>query len=495
MLEEPLFRAVAQAARELEQPVWIVGGFVRDVLLDRDWPNDIDFVTLGSGIELAQAAAERLGQRGKVSVFKNFGTAMFKADGFELEFVGARKESYRSDSRKPTVENGTLQDDQNRRDFTINALAVSLNPEDYGTLIDPFGGLQDLAQRRLRTPLDPDITFSDDPLRMMRAVRFSAQLDFDIDPEALASIRRNAERLQIVSAERILVEFDKVMMTPQPGSGLARFESTGLLSQFFPELVALKGVEEIEGQHHKDNFYHTLEVVDNLSLRSEDLWMRWAALLHDIGKPIVKRFDRKIGWTFHNHEFVGAKMVPKIFARLKLPLGEPMKRVQKMVLLSSRPVVLSQDEVTDSAVRRLLFEAGDDIDRLMLLCECDITTKNPRRKAKYLSNFELVRHKLKEVEEADRLRNWQPPIDGAHIMRVFGLPPGPEVGHIKTAIREAILDGLLRNDPVEAHRFMLEKGRALGLTPIENLEPTGSPATATPASPDPESPTDPTPHS
>lgn len=479
-LDRTVFRAVSEAAQELGQPVWVVGGFVRDLLLQRDWPSDIDFVTLGSGIELAQTAADRLGQRGKVSVFKNFGTAMFKADGFELEFVGARKESYRSDSRKPTVEDGTLEDDQNRRDFTINALAVSLNPDDYGKLIDPFGGLQDLAQRRLRTPLDPDVTFSDDPLRMMRAVRFSATLDFDIDPEALASIRRNAERLQIVSAERILVEFDKVMMTPQPGSGLARFESTGLLAQFFPELIALKGVEEIEGQHHKDNFYHTLEVVDNLSLRSEDLWMRWAALLHDIGKPVVKRFDRKIGWTFHNHEFVGAKMVPKIFSRLKLPLGEPMKRVQKMVLLSSRPVVLSQDEVTDSAVRRLLFEAGDDIDRLMMLCECDITTKNPRRKAKYLSNFELVRQKLKEVEEADRLRNWQPPIDGAHIMRVFNLPPGPEVGQIKTAIREAILDGVLRNDPVEAHRFMLEKGRELGLTPVERMEPPALPHSASP---------------
>ena len=470
-LDRRVFRAVSQAAQELGQPVWIVGGFVRDLLLEREWPGDIDFVTLGSGIELAKAAAKQLGHQGSISVFKNFGTAMFKSDGFELEFVGARKESYRSDSRKPSVENGSLQDDQNRRDFTINALAISLNEHDYGSLIDPFGGIEDLKNRKIRTPLSPDETFSDDPLRMMRAVRFSAQLDFEIVPEALEAIKRNAHRLNIVSAERILVEFNKVMDSPMPGSGLSSFESTGLLAQFFPELVALKGVEEREGQNHKDNFYHTLEVVDTLSLKTSDLWMRWAALLHDIGKPVVKRFDRKAGWTFHNHEFVGARMVPKIFARLKLPLGEPQRLVQKMVLLSSRPVVLSQDEVTDSAVRRLLFEAGDDIDRLMMLCESDITTKNASRKARYLRNFELVRRKLKEVEESDRLRNWQPPIDGAHIMKSFGIGPGREVGEIKNAIREAILDGRLRSEPGAAHEFMIETGRALGLSPRADARP------------------------
>lgn len=466
MVSDPIFKTIGQCADDLGQEVYVVGGFVRDGILERKAPVDIDFVTVGSGIELAKKVSKELGLKKSVNVFKNFGTAMIRNKGLELEFVGARKESYRKNSRKPTVENGTLEDDQNRRDFTINALAIQLNSDHFGKLVDPFNGLADLENRVIKTPLNPDITYSDDPLRMMRAIRFACQLNFQIEAESKAAIKRNAQRLKIISGERIISEFNKIMRADKPSIGLALLYDTGLLSIFFPELIDLQGVEEVEGQLHKDNFYHTLEVVDNLSKNSGNLWLRWAALLHDIGKPVVKRFDEKIGWTFHNHEFVGSKMVPKLFRRLKLPMGEPMKFVRKIVMLSSRPASLGQDEVTDSAIRRLLFDAGNDIDDLMTLCESDITTKNPKRKKAYLKNFQEVRVKLKKVEESDKIRNWQPPIDGQTIMDTFHIGPGPEIGMIKNAIREAILEGDIPNDKEAAFSFMIHKGNELGLKPI-----------------------------
>lgn len=466
-LDHPIFREVGAAAKELGTDVYVIGGYVRDRLLDRGRPKDIDFVCTGNGIELAEAVAARVSNHPRVTVFKTYGTAMFKTEDLELEFVGARKESYSNHTRNPEVESGSLTDDQNRRDFTINALAIGLNEKDWGVLIDPFDGLNDLKKGIIRTPLDPDITFSDDPLRMLRAVRFASQLRFGIWPASLRAIKKNAERLEIITRERISDEFNKILASPQPGVGLKLLYETGLLHQFLPELVALQGVEEVEGQVHKDNFYHTLEVVDNLSRNSDNLWLRYAALLHDIGKPVVKRFDPKTGWTFHGHEAMGGRMIPGIFKKLRLPQNEKMKYVQRMVRLSSRPIAITQDDTTDSAVRRLLFEAGEEIEDLMLLCESDITTKNARRKARYLENFRRVRIKLKEVEERDRLRNWQPPIDGQEIMDAFDLKPGPEIGEIKNAIREAILEGEIPNEYPAARKLMLELGKKMGLKPTQ----------------------------
>ena len=460
----PVFTAVAKAAAHLGIDAYVVGGYVRDCLLNRPLAKDIDFVCVGSGIALAQQVAKQDSSAGRVTVFKNFGTAQVRLFGYDLEFVGARKESYSHDSRKPAVEDGTLQDDQNRRDFTINAMAISLNQSDFGQLVDPFNGIEDLKKGVIRTPLDPVQTFSDDPLRMLRATRFAAQLDFDVHPAAIQAIRETKQRIGIISRERIADELNKTLQAPRPSKGLAILYKTGLLAEFFPELVALQGVDEVDGQTHKDNFYHTLQVVDNLSNHSDNLWLRWSALLHDIGKPVTKRFVKDIGWTFHGHEFIGSKMVPRIFKRLKLPLNEKMRYVQKIVKLSSRPIALIEDAVTDSAVRRLLFEAGDDIDDLMMLCEADITTKNSKKRERYMRNFAIVRKKLAEVEEKDRLRNWQPPIDGQEIMEAFGIPPGKEVGIIKQGIREAILEGEIGNEHDAAFTLMLKLGSELGLT-------------------------------
>lgn len=464
-LRHPVFETVGKIADEKNERAFAIGGYVRDKLLGRE-VKDIDIVVEGNGIDLAKAAAKALGVN-KVSVYRNFGTAMFQHDGYEIEFVGARKESYRRDSRKPIVEDGTIEDDQKRRDFTINALALSLNKEDYGELIDPFGGLVDLEAQIIRTPLDPDVTYSDDPLRMMRAIRFATQLRFTIVPDSLEAIKRNAERIQIVSMERISVELNKIIEARRPSVGFKLMLRAGLLDQIFPEFVALKGVERINGVGHKDNFYHTLEVLDNLSRNTEDLWLRWSAILHDIAKPQTKRYYPNQGWTFHGHEDKGARMVPKIFKRLKLPTDHRMKYVQKLVALHLRPIALTKEEITDSAIRRLLFDAGDDIDDLMLLCQADITSKNEAKVKRYLKNYELVKKKLVSVEQKDRVRNFQPPISGELIMQTFDIPPSEPVGVIKNAIKDAILDGEIKNDYDEAFAFMLKQGKEIGLTPVK----------------------------
>ena len=461
-ISNKIFEYITQATEELQLESYVIGGFVRDFILQRGNAKDIDVVTVGSGIELAQKVASLLPNTPKVQVFKTYGTAMLRYQDIEVEFVGARKESYNEDSRNPEVSEGTLQDDQNRRDFTINALALSLNKESFGKLLDPFDGISDLENKIIRTPLDPDITYSDDPLRMMRAVRFASQLNFTIEKSSLEAITNNVERIDIITRERIVDELNKIIASPVPSVGFLLFEKTGLLKRLIPELIALKGVEEVEGQKHKDNFYHTLEVVDNISQNTEDVWLRWAALLHDIGKAPTKKFSKKVGWTFHSHEFVGSKMVYKLFKRLKMPLNNKMKFVQKMVLLSSRPIVLAS-EVTDSAVRRLIFDTGDDIDSLMTLCEADITTKNPKKFKRYHKNFEIVREKIKEVEDRDRVRNFQPPITGEEIMKTFNLKPCREIGQIKEAIKEAILEGEIPNEYEASYNFMLKKAESLGL--------------------------------
>jgi putative nucleotidyltransferase with HDIG domain len=463
-IRQSIFQIIGKSADDLGIDAYVIGGFVRDYFLGKSIPKDIDIVAIGSGISLAKKVASELKGRPEVTIFKNFGTAMIKHQGLELEFVGARKESYQRDSRKPIVEEGTLEDDQNRRDFTINTLAIGLNKHNYGQLLDPFDGIGDLHNGILRTPLEPSITYSDDPLRMMRAIRFAAQLNFEIALESLQAISANKERIEIVSEERIVDEAHKILMAKKPSIGFSLMHKTGLLPHIFPELKALQGIEEIEGQRHKDNFWHTLEVVDNIAKTTDNLWLRWAALLHDIGKAPTKKFHKKIGWTFHAHEFVGSKMVYKLFKRLRMPLNDKMKFVQKMVLLSSRPIILSEDHVTDSAVRRLVFDAGNHVEDLMTLCEADITTKNPKKQKRYLNNFKLVRQKIQEVEERDRIRNFQPPVSGETIMKTFGLKPSKEIGIIKEAIKEAILEGDIPNEHQAAYQFMLQKGKDLGLS-------------------------------
>ena len=461
-IKSDIFSIITRASEILEVKSYVIGGFVRDYILQRGVAKDIDIVTVGNGIALAKKVASLLPNKPKVQVFKTYGTAMLVYKDMELEFVGARKESYAEDSRNPEVSVGTLEDDQNRRDFTINALAISLHKDDYGTLLDPFDGLKDLEKGIIKTPLNPDITYSDDPLRMMRAIRFATQLNFEIEENSLLAITKNASRLSIITKERIVVELNKIIEATQPSIGFLLLEKTNLLEMILPELIALKGVEEVEGQKHKDNFFHTLEVVDNISKATEDTWLRWAALLHDIGKAPTKRFDKKVGWTFHAHEFVGSKMVYKLFKRLKMPLNSKMKFVQKLVLLSSRPIVLAS-EVTDSAVRRLVFDTGDDIEALMTLCEADITTKNPKKFERYHKNFQNVREKIKEVEERDHIRNFQPPISGEEIMKTFNLQPCREIGQLKEAIKEAILEGEIPNNYKASYDYMLQKGEELGL--------------------------------
>lgn len=457
-----LFKIISKVAQENNQTVYIVGGYVRDLLMQRKAPTDIDFVTEQSGIELAKAVGKELGDL-KVSVFKTYGTAMIKYKDLDLEFVGARKESYSEDSRKPAVETGTLEDDQKRRDFTVNALAISLNEENFGELIDPFSGREDMQNKILRTPLEPAQTYSDDPLRMMRAIRFASVLHFEIEKNSLEAIKQEAERIKIVSMERIMVEFNKIMLSEKPSVGLKLMEETTLLEKIIPELTALRGIEEVEGQTHKDNFWHTLEVVDNISKNTDNLWLRWAALLHDIGKAPTKKFVDKIGWTFHGHEFLGSKMVKNLFTRLKLPLGTDMKYVQKMVKLSSRPIALIDDGTSDSALRRLLFDAGEDLEDLFTLCKADITTKNASKQEKFKKNFEYVAKKIKEVEEKDHVRNFQPPISGEEIMEMFQLKPGREIGILKEKVKEAILEGEIANDKDEARNFVIKEAKILGL--------------------------------
>lgn len=457
-LSLPIFKTISDCANQLGVDAYVIGGFVRDIYLNRS-SKDIDVVTIGKGIELAELVHKKLGERAHLAIFKNFGTAQVKLDDLEIEFVGARKESYDRNSRKPIVEDGSLIDDQNRRDFTINALAIGLSKSNYGKLLDSFNGVNDIEQKIIRTPLAPDITYSDDPLRMMRAIRFAAQLNFTIEQESLLAITRNKERIAIVSKERITDELNKIILSPIPSVGFKLLFDTGLLHLIFPEMVKLYGVETINGKTHKDNFYHTLEVLDNAAKKSDHLWLRWAAILHDIAKPPTKRFEPDHGWTFHGHEDKGARMVPKIFTDLRLPLNEKMKYVQKLVLLHLRPIVLAKTEITDSAIRRLLFEAGDDIDDLMALCEADITTKNPAKVKRYLQNFELVRSKLKELEEKDKIRNWQPPVSGEEIMSIFNLPPSKKVGDLKNALKDAILDGFIPNERKAAMEFLEAKAK------------------------------------
>ena len=461
-ISSEIFKIISEASKQLHIESYVIGGFVRDFFLKRGTAKDIDIVAIGNGIALAEKVASLLPNKPKVQIFKTYGTAMLRYKDIEIEFVGARKESYSEESRNPLIFEGTLQEDQNRRDFTINALALSLNEANFGALLDPFNGMEDLENGTIKTPLNPGITYSDDPLRMMRAIRFATQLNFTIEKASLAAIAKNSQRLEIITRERIVDELNKIMGAAKPSIGFLLLEQTNLLSQLLSELIDLKGVEEVEGQKHKDNFYHTLEVVDNISENTSDIWLRWAALLHDIGKAPTKRFSKKVGWTFHSHEFVGAKMVYNLFKRLRMPLNNKMKFVQKMVLLSSRPIVLATD-VTDAAVRRLVFDAGDDIHSLMTLCEADITTKNLKKFKRYHQNFELVRIKIKEVEERDQVRNFQSPITGEEIMKAFNLKPCREIGQIKEAIKEAILDGQILNEKEASYDFMIEKGLELGL--------------------------------
>ncbi len=468
-LDLPIFGIISDIVTEMDVPCYVIGGYVRDLLLQRP-SKDIDVVVVGSGIDLASEVAKKIGRKGRITVYRNFGTALIKLNDLDVEFVGARKESYQSDSRNPSVENGTLEDDQNRRDFTINSMGISLNRDDFGELIDPFNGLSDLSRKIIRTPLDPDITYSDDPLRMMRAIRFATQLGFTIDELSLQAISENRARIEIISKERIIDELNKIVMSARPSEGFFLLEKTGLLALVFPELDRMKGVAVIDNIHHKDNFRHTLMVLDRLSEKTDNLWLRWGAIMHDIAKPATRKYIKGHGWTFYGHEFLGSKWVPDIFRRLHLPMGAPMKYVQKLVLLHLRPISLVEEEVTDSAVRRLLFEAGDDIDDLMLLCEADITSKNDVKVRQYLSNFLLVRQKLKEIEERDAVRNFQPPVDGELIMKSFNIGPCREVGIIKNTIKDAILDGTIRNDFDEAYALMLKKAEELGLKKVTSNE-------------------------
>lgn len=466
-LEHPIFKVISDSSKELGIKSYVIGGFVRDFIINKGASKDIDIVAVGSGIDLAKQVSKNLKGNPKVQIFKTYGTAMLHYKDIEIEFVGARKESYNEDSRNPIVEGGTLEDDQNRRDFTINALALDLSEQSFGELLDPFGGIEDLENKIIKTPLDPDITYSDDPLRMMRAIRFASQLNFKIEQRSLKAISKNKDRIKIITSERIVVELSKILESDKPSKGFLLLEETGLLEYILPELTALKGIDEVEGQRHKDNFYHTLEVVDNISKCTDNIWLRWAALLHDIGKAPTKKFSDKVGWTFHGHEFEGSKMVYQLFKRLKMPLNEKMKFVQKLVLMSSRPIALAEDTVTDSAVRRLVFDAGDHVDDLMTLCEADITTKNKNRFKKYHNNFKIVRQKIIEVEERDHIRNFQPPVSGEEIMKTFNLRPSREIGIIKEAIKEAILEGDIPNEHDAAFKLMLEKGKKLGLKKYE----------------------------